>query len=1010
MSLVWIVILPFAGSLCAAFLPSHARNAAVWLAGLVAFACVALTVQLYPRIAEGEVVRAVVPWMPALGLDFTLRMDGFSWLFAMLISVMGMLVILYARYYMAPQDPVPRFFAFFQAFMGAMLGVVLSGNLIQLVVFWELTSLTSFMLIAYWYQRVEARRGAMMALTVTGGGGLCLLGGVLLLGHIAGSYDLDAVLASGERVRGHEWYLPTLVLIALGALTKSAQFPFHFWLPHAMAAPTPVSVYLHSATMVKAGVFLLVRLWPVLAGTEAWFWIIGTAGLATLVLGAYAAMFQQDMKGVLAYSTISHLGLITLLLGLNSSLGLLAAVFHIMNHATFKASLFMATGIVDHETGTRDLSRLSGLYRAMPITATLAVVAAAAMAGVPLLNGFISKEMFFAETVFVSGNAVTRIGLPILAVIWGIFSVAYSLRFIMQVFFGPPAHDLPREPHEPPRWMLLPSALLVMICLVVGMFPGKTVGSYLDMAARSVAGADMPHHSFAVWHGFNLPLMMSLAAMVIGTGLYLALGKYRQGASTVPLIDRFDGRRIFQFMMQKLDAGATGLMQGLSTTRLQTQMLLLISAVFAIALVPLRGGLPPGNLPGLPLHHAFALMWLVGAVCAVGVANQAKYHRLAALSLSGATGLATAMTFVWFSAPDLALTQLVVESVTLVLILLGMRWLPRRYAWVDEGQRSLRARVSARSRRLRDLVLAGIAGAGMAALSYSVLMRRAGEGISPFFVQNSLPLGGGSNIINVILVDFRGFDTLGEISVLGIVALTVFALLRRFRPAAESMDVPRQQREQDVQPGGLAEPVDPKAPLPSGPMAPPAVLVQLLMPVAAMVSLFFLLRGHNEPGGGFVGGLIMAIAIILQYMVGGTAWAEARTRIFPQYWIALGLLCAAGAGFSAWLASRPFLSALAWHGTLPIVGELHLSTVLLFDLGVYLLVIGASVLILVALAHQSRRARSRLATAEAESAAGTTAGSAAGPVGYGAVPGEPAGIAETLAGTAGRPAPAGKGV
>ncbi len=1008
MSLAWIVILPFAGSLCAAFLPSHARNAAVWLAGLTALACVALTAHFYPQVAGGEVVRMAVSWMPASGLDFTLRMDGFSWLFAMLVSVMGALVILYARYYMAPQDPVPRFFAFFQAFMGAMLGVVLSGNLVQLVIFWELTSLTSFMLIAYWYHRVDARRGAMMALTVTGGGGLCLLGGVLILGHIVGSHDLDAVLASGELVRAHEWYLPALILIALGALTKSAQFPFHFWLPHAMAAPTPVSVYLHSATMVKAGVFLLTRLWPVLAGTEAWFWIVGTTGLLTLVLGAYAAMFQQDMKGVLAYSTISHLGLITLLLGLNSSLALLAAIFHTMNHATFKASLFMATGIVDHETGTRDLSRLSGLYRSMPITATLAVVAAAAMAGVPLLNGFISKEMFFAETVFVSGSAVTRIGLPFLAVIWGIFSVAYSLRFIMQVFFGPPAHDLPREPHEPPGWMLLPSALLVMVCLLVGMFPGKTVGSYLDMAARSVAGADMPHHSYAVWHGFNLPLMMSLAAMVVGTGLYLVLGKYRDGASTVPLIGHFDGRRIFQFLIQKLDMGAAWLMYRLSTARLQTQMLLLISAVFAIALVPLRGGLPPGNLPGLPLHHAFALMWLVGAVCAIGVANQAKYHRLAALSLSGATGLATAMTFVWFSAPDLALTQLVVESVTLVLILLGLRWLPRRYVWIDDELRTFRARMHARSRRLRDLVLAGIAGTGMAALSYSVLMRQAGEGISPFFVQNSLPLGGGSNIINVILVDFRGFDTLGEISVLGIVALTVFALLRRFRPALESMDVPRQQREQDVHPGGRLAPADPNAALPSGPMTPPAVLVQLLMPVAGVVSVFFLLRGHNEPGGGFVGGLVMTLAIILQYMVGGTAWAEARTRIFPQYWIALGLLCAAGAGFSAWLASRPFLSALAWHGTLPLIGELHLSTVLLFDLGVYLLVIGASVLILVALAHQSRRARSKSAIAEAESMAGTATSSAAGPPGYGAVPGEPAGVPGIMPGTVARITPAGK--
>jgi multicomponent K+:H+ antiporter subunit A len=716
--------------------------------------------------------------------------------------------------------------------------------------------------------------------------------------------------------------------------------------------------------MVKAGVFLLVRLWPVLAGTDEWFWLIGTAGLCSLVLGAYAALFQRDMKGVLAYSTISHLGLITLLLGLNSSLAMIAAIFHIMNHATFKASLFMAAGMVDHETGTRDLSRLSGLYRVMPITAMLAAVGAASMAGVPLFNGFLSKEMFFAETVFVSGNLVTRLGLPVMAVLWGTFSVAYSLRFILQVFFGPPARDLPRDPHEPPMWMLLPSALLVTTCLVVGMFPAQTVQPYLDVAAGSVLGAEMPFHSLKVWHGLNLPLVMSLAAMIGGILLYRALGKYQQGASVVPVINRFDGKRIFEFFLEWLDALAKRLMQWLSTERLQMQVLLLISAVFASAAIPLsHGGLPEGDKLMAAVEPAFALMWLVGGVCAIGAATQAKYHRLAALSLSGAAGLATCMTFVWFSAPDLALTQLIVEVVTLVLLLLGLRWLPPRHKWLDDKTVPFQARIRARSRRLRDLVLAIVAGAGMAALAFAVLTRQAGEGISPFFIENSLALAGGSNVVNVILVDFRGFDTMGEITVLGIVALTVFALLRRFRPAIESMGLPIQQQEQDMQ---TDAPPDPHALLPHGPMMLPAVIVQLLLPVSGMVAAFFLLRGHNEPGGGFVAGLVVATAVILQYIVGGTAWAESRTRIYPQYWIAAGLLCAAGAGLLAWLAGRPFLSALVLHADFPIIGEVHLSTVLLFDLGVLLLVVGASVLILVALAHQSRRGHRKPAAAHVE--------------------------------------------
>ncbi len=513
MLLTLIVLLPFLGSLCAAFLPSNARNAEAWLAGMVAAACCAMVVSLYPQVADGGVVRVIVPWLPRYGLEFYLRMDGYAWLFALLVTFIGSLVVLYARYYMSAADPVPRFFSFLLAFMGAMVGMVLSGNLIQLVVFWELTSLSSFMLIAYWYHRADARRGARMASTVTAAGGLCLFAGVILLGEIVGSYDLDQVLSSGTLVQAHPWYPMLLVLIALGALTKSAQFPFHFWLPHAMAAPTPVSAYLHSATMVKAGVFLLARLWPVLSGTDLWFGIIGGAGLCSLLVAAFAAIFQRDMKGVLAYSTISHLGLITLLLGMNSPLALVAAVFHMINHATFKASLFMAAGIVDHETGTRDLRQLSGLSRAMPITATLAVVAAASMAGVPLLNGFLSKEMFFAETIFAGHSPLLRIGLPAAATLAGMFSVAYSLRFIHQVFFGPAATNLPRNPHEPPRWMLVPSALLVLACLLVGILPAITVGPFLETATQSILGPDMPAYSLSVWHGLTMPLIMSMLAL-----------------------------------------------------------------------------------------------------------------------------------------------------------------------------------------------------------------------------------------------------------------------------------------------------------------------------------------------------------------------------------------------------------------------------------------------------------------------------------------------------------------
>ena len=355
MLLTTLVLAPFVGSLLAALMPQDARNRESWLAIGVTVCGLLIGGLLFPQVASGEVVRTEFAWLPAMGLNFALRVDGLAWIFSMLVLAIGLLVVLYARYYMSAEDPVPRFFSFLLAFMGSMLGVVLSGNLVQLVVFWELTSLTSFLLIGYWHHRADARRGARMAFTVTATGGLCLLVGVLLVGHIVGSYDLDAVLAAGDTIRAHALYLPALVLVALGALTKSAQFPFHFWLPHAMAAPTPVSSYLHSATMVKAGVFLLVRLWPALAGTPEWTWLIGGAGVCTLLIGAFIAIFQHDLKGLLAYSTISHLGLITVLIGIGTPMAIVAAIFHILNHAVFKASLFMAVGIIDHGCGTRDM-------------------------------------------------------------------------------------------------------------------------------------------------------------------------------------------------------------------------------------------------------------------------------------------------------------------------------------------------------------------------------------------------------------------------------------------------------------------------------------------------------------------------------------------------------------------------------------------------------------------------------------------------------------------------------
>ncbi|PJF11291.1 monovalent cation/H+ antiporter subunit A [Pseudorhodobacter sp. MZDSW-24AT] len=938
--LLILVGLPFAAALAASTVPTTAHSAAAWVSGGLLAMGLAILAVLHAPIAEGEVLRSTLAWVPSLGLTLTFRMDGFVWLFASLVFGIGILVLIYARYYLSKSDPVPRFYAFLMAFTGAMLGVLLSGNILMLVVFWELTSILSFLLIGYWHQGQAARDGARMALIVTGLGGLGLLLGMVLLGQIVGSYDLDRVLASGDVVRAHPLYPLVLALFLLGCFTKSAQMPFHFWLPGAMAAPTPVSAFLHSATMVKAGVFLLVRFSPVLGQTELWFFAVTGTGMLTLVLGSVIALFRHDLKGLLAYSTISHLGLITALAGIGSNGAILAAIFHIVNHAVFKASLFMAAGILDHETGTRDMRRLSGLIRFMPVTGSLAIVASAAMAGVPLLNGFISKEMFFAEAADWHNGTWLDNALPYLATLAGVFAVAYSLRFIATVFFGPPATDLPKSPHEPPAWMRRPVELLVLVCLLVGIAPGLTLGPVLNLAAQAVLGPDLPYKAIHVWHGFNLPLGMSLIALGAGVALYaLAGGRVSQGPEGPPLLHRLRAQRVFERLLLlftwKLPRQ---LHRFIGTERLQPQLRLILLLALAAGLATLWGGLRVSPSPlETPLNPAFAAMWLVGAVCAIGAATLAKYHRFASVVLLGGAGAVTCLTFAWLSAPDLAVTQLLVEIVTTVLLLLGLRWMPKRREEIAEDK--LRP---ARIRRLRDFIIAVVAGAGLAAISYVVMTSPLIPNVGDWFLRNAYAEGGGTNVVNVILVDFRAFDTFGEITVLAIVGVTVFALLRRFRPSAESVALAEAAaRLEDT---SLAHA-----------LRVPAVIMRWMFPVMMVLAAYLFFRGHDLPGGGFSAGVTMSIAFLLQYLAHDVRWIEDRLTILPIRWMGIGLVIAGLTGMGAFVFGYPFLTAHAQYITLPLIGKVPAATALLFDAGVFALVVGATVLMLIAIAHQSLR-------------------------------------------------------
>jgi multicomponent K+:H+ antiporter subunit A len=955
MPLSALLIIPSVSAVVAALLPTAARNRAAALGGGSTVAALVGLASRFSEVRHGATVVERSPWVQQLGLEFVLRVDGLSWVFGVLVLGLGALIVLYARYYLSPTDPVSRFYAFLLAFITSMLGIIFSGNLLQLAFFWELTSIFSFLLIGYWNERKDAQRGARMALAVTATGGQCLLAGVLVLGRIAGSYDLDVVLQRASVVKDHPLYPVALGLILLGVFTKSAQFPLHSWLPNAMAAPTPVSAYLHSATLVKIGVFLLARLWPVLSGTQTWFWLVGSTGLVTLLLGAGLALRQRDLKALLAYSTISHLGLTVLLLGLNSPLAAVAAVFHAINHATFKASLFMAVGIIDHETGTRDIRRLSGLFRLMPITSTLALVATAAMAGVPLLNGFLSKEMFFAETVFLESSPFVEWTLPVLATVAGMGSVAYSLRFAVEVFFGPPRErDTPREPEEPPGWMRLPVEVLVLFCLVVGIVPAASIGPFLEAAAWQVVGGTPPAYSLNVWHGLTPALLMSAFAMVGGIVVYLAIRSWdRRGASATSPSGPPVGARLFLGAMASLTWTGRWVRARVLTAGLQRQLLWVVVVALVVGLAALAGGVGERNRPLIPPSPVFVGLWLVGGVAAVAAAWKAKFHRLTALMLTGTAGIICCVTFIWFSAPDLALTQLTVEVVTTLLILLGLRWLPPRAP--DGGVRDARTLRTTLARRGRDFVVAVGAGLGMAALAYAVMSRDFPHRTS-FFLEKALSEGGGRNVVNVMLVDFRGFDTFGEGVVLVLVAVTVYALLRRFRPAAEVMaPPPQQQLPKDLQ-TDLIKPRQVRDPA-VGYLTVPAVLVRLMLPVSGVIAVFFFLRGHDAPGGGFVAGLIMSVGVLLQYIVSGTEWVEERVRLRPRSLAGLGMLFAVGTACAPFVVDYPLLTSHTFDLQLPILGDLHVGSALLFDLGVFCIVVGSVLLILVALAHQSIRAQ-----------------------------------------------------
>jgi multicomponent Na+:H+ antiporter subunit A len=756
------VLASFAAALVAPLVARALGDRAGWLLALVPAGITAYLLTYLPRIAAGESVVEHLVWVSAIDVSLAMRLDGLSLVFALMISGIGTVIVVYAGGYLAGDRQLPRFYLLLLAFMGAMLGVVLSDNLISLFVFWELTSLTSYFLIGYKHEDEASRDSALQAVIVTGSGGLAMLAGFILMGLVGGSFELSVLLNDPEAIRGSGAYLAILLLVAAGALTKSAQWPFHFWLPNAMAAPTPVSAFLHSATMVKAGVYLLARLSPALGDTPAWFWLLTLSGVATVLAAATLALLQRDSKRLLAYSTLIALGTLVMLIGVGTPGAIEGMVVFLLAHALYKAPLFMVAGAVDHEAGSRDVLALRGLGRAMPITWTTALVAGLSAAGLPPLFGFVAKELAY-EGLF---------GTPwLLAALIAAGAVMLVIVVLVAVrpFVGrrPAA---PKPPHEAPLSMWSGPALLAALGVPLGFAPSLVQDALMVPAASAVLG--VPHgFGLYLWHGITVALGLSLVTVALGLALvwvhrplhtWLVSGPGRWRGGPLAAYDALMAGLV------RLAAWQTRLLQ---SDDLRHHMTIILG--FAVTLTGIAA-LATGGFPVAWRHEpGYFYEYVIMALIAAAALSALRAHsRLVAITSLGAVGFGIAILFVFFAAPDLAITQFLVETLIVIIVALVLIRLPRG-TLREEGNGAIRTLAA-------TIAIAG--GMLMTALTLTVTSQPFDSSVTAFFEAESYPTARGRNIVNVILVDFRAMDTLGEIVVLAVAAVGVNALLRRVLP------------------------------------------------------------------------------------------------------------------------------------------------------------------------------------------------------------------------------------
>ncbi len=716
-----------------------------------------------PAAVAGTPWEAALDWLPALGLSLHLRLDSLSLIFALLITGIGALVVAYSMPYMQGEQGLGRYYASLTLFMLAMFGLVMAGNLLLLFVFWELTSISSYLLIGFRHEEAESQEAALQALLVTGAGGLAMLAGIVLIGQVYGSFDLGVILAEPTRLRAHPLYGWALGLILAGAFTKSAQFPFHFWLPKAMVAPTPVSAYLHSATMVKAGIYLLARLSPLLGGSIAWQATLTTAGGLTMLLGAWQALRQHDLKGILAYTTISTLGMMVALLGLGTAEASQAALVTLVAHALYKGALFLVAGAVDHETGTRDVRLLGGFWAYGPALGLVAALAALSMAGLPPTLGFVAKELGYSAALEWSEQAIASGGLALLVLAANACNVALAVVLGYRVFFGEPGGPWPRKPHGMPWLLVLPGLLLAGASWLVGILPGLLDGAVERAVGLVLPGAHAGH--LALWHGWSLPLALSMVTLASGAGLY-ALWRRRPPAPCGE--PRLSALAAYRWLVYRaLPGAASGLTRTLQNGSLRFYiMVILASTVLVAGGTLVRSGLlSRGSLSSEAYAWPELLMTALLVAAALGVVLAPT--RLGAILSLGAVGSMVTLLYVRFRAPDLALTQLLIEALTVILLLQVFHYLPPGF---EEHVRPRRAAL--------EIAVAASVGLLMAGLVLMANGVQFAPPIARYYLEQSAPLAHGHNVVNVILVDFRGYDTLGEITVLATAAIGVYALLR----------------------------------------------------------------------------------------------------------------------------------------------------------------------------------------------------------------------------------------